>query len=93
MRKIITSMLLASAVVSSGAAFARGASNSDTNQDAIAQSEVDFRAQENPGYVLNTTPPQRGTAPASGGGHADDPGAGGNLAGLRPDQPVERGPA
>ncbi len=56
MRKIITSLLLASAVVSSGAAFARGAGNSDSNTGAIAQSEVDFRAQEEPGYVLNTTP-------------------------------------
>ncbi len=56
MRKIITSLLLASAVVSSGAAFARGASNSDSNQGAIAQSEVDFRAQEDPGYLLSATP-------------------------------------
>ncbi len=47
MRKIITSLLLASAVVSSGAAFARGAGNSDSNTGAIAQSEVDFRPRKN----------------------------------------------
>ncbi len=56
MRKIIASLLVASAVATSGAAFAKGVGNSDSNQGAIAQSEVDFRAQETPGYAVNTAP-------------------------------------
>ncbi len=56
MRKIIASLLLASAVASSGAAFARNAGSSDSNQQAIAQSEITFRAQEEPGYALRTAP-------------------------------------
>ncbi len=58
-------LLLASAVATSGAAFARGASNSDSNQGAIAQSEVDFPRSGSAGLRC-----QYGAASTSGRGAA-----------------------